>query len=59
LLKAGPIEMLGQSRTGLETSHDSATMSLANGADLRERLLPLPLGGGGKIRAEIQPRSRP
>jgi hypothetical protein len=30
LLKAGPIEMLGQSRTGLKTSHDGATMSLAD-----------------------------
>lgn len=51
LFQAGPIEMLGQPRAGREMTDDGAPVALLDGAGFRERLLSLPLGGGGKIRA--------
>jgi hypothetical protein len=43
--------MLGQPRANRELTDDGASVALLDGARFRERLLPLPLGGGGKIRA--------
>ena len=57
--QAGPIEMLSQSRAGLQVPFDEPSVSFARRARLRERLLPLVLGRGGKIPAETPLRSRP
>ena len=53
LSQAGPIEMLRQSDAGLQMPLDETAVSLARRTSLRERLLPLLLGSGGKSRAEI------
>ena len=50
--QAGPIEMPGQPRAGLQMPPDMTPMSLGNRAGLRQRLAPLILGSGGKNRAE-------
>jgi hypothetical protein len=42
--------MLGQPRTGREMTHDGAPVALLDGVGFSERLLPLALGRGGKIR---------
>jgi hypothetical protein len=51
--QAGPIEMLRQSGAGLQVPLDDPPVPFARRASLRERLLPLLLRSGGKIRAEI------
>jgi hypothetical protein len=43
--------MLSQACAGRELTDDDAPVTLLDGAGFRERLLSLPLGGGGKIRA--------
>jgi hypothetical protein len=57
--QAGPIEMPGQPRAGLQMPPDMTAMSLGNRACLRQRRLPLLLGGGGKNRAENPLPQRP
>jgi hypothetical protein len=59
LTEARPVQMLGQTRAGLKMSLDSPPMPFARRASFRERLLPLPLGSGGKIPAESLPQWRP
>jgi len=49
--QAGPAEMLGQTRAGLQVPFDKPAVPFARRTRLRERLLSLMLGSGGKIRA--------
>jgi hypothetical protein len=49
--QAGPVEMLSQTGAGLQVPLDEPSVSFARRARLRKRLLPLPLGSGGKIPA--------
>lgn len=59
LSEARPVQMLGQTCAGLKMPLDPSSMPFARRASFRERLLPLPLRSGGKIRAEIPPQWRP
>jgi hypothetical protein len=59
LAQAGPIEMPGQSRAGLQMSLDNASMSFGNVACFRERRLTLFFRSGGKIPAQNPFRQRP
>jgi len=59
LSQAGPIEMPGQPRTGLQMPPDTTAMSLGNRTRFRERCLSLLFGGGGKNRAENPLPQRP
>jgi len=59
LSQAGPIEMPGQPRAGLQMPPDMTAMPLGNSARLRQRRLPLLFGDGGKNRAEIPLPQRP
>ena len=52
LRQTGPIEMPGQSRTGLQMPLYVATVPLGRRAGLRQRRLSQIFGGGGKNRAE-------
>ena len=53
LSQTWPVQMLGQTRAGLEMPLHPSSVPLTRSASFRERLLPLLLGSGGKIRAEI------
>lgn len=57
--QAGPIEMPGQPRAGLQMPPDMAAVSLGNRAGLRQRRSSLLFGGGGKNRAENPLPQRP
>src|SRR5258708_22639878 len=52
LRQTWPVQMLGQTRAGLEMPLHPSSVPLARRASFRERLLPLLLGSGGKSRAE-------
>jgi len=51
LRHAGPIEMAGQSRAGLQVPLNSAAMPFADRMGFRQRRSSLVFRGGGKIRA--------
>jgi hypothetical protein len=59
LSQAGPIEMLRQTRAGLQMPLGVTTVTFVAGANFRQRALSLGLARRGKNRAETRPRSLP